>query len=93
MKAELEKKLLEAAETDHLPKNLLNEIFEEYSEKIALAVNPVDCFSAPFIIAALESYKKAVIQQYSGVENAAKDLMEHLNIGRAIVPMKRGGLQ
>lgn len=93
MKTELENQLLEAAKKGHLPKDLLGEIFEAYSQKISVAVNPIDCFSAPFIIAALESYKKAIIQQYPGVEDAAKDLMGDLNIGRAIIPMKRGDPQ
>jgi len=91
MKAELEKQLLEAAKGRSLPDGLINEIFEEYSQKLALAINPIDYPSAPFIIAALNAYSVAIAKQFPGVDSAARDLMSKTASACFKMPVKGGG--
>ncbi|GEM_PF-6163553 len=91
MKAELEKRLLDAAKTMNIPDSLINEIFEDYSQKIAMTVNPIDRSSAPFIIATLNAYSIAITRQFPEVEKAAQYLMSKTASACFAVPIKGGG--
>lgn len=91
MKPELEKRLMEAARAGNVPDNLLNEIFEEYSHKIFLAVNPLDYPSAPFVISALNSYTKAIEAQFPGAAEASTEMGKKIGSVTFRIPKKGGG--
>ena len=91
MNAELEKRLITAAKSRNISDDLIGEIFEEYSGKICLAVNPIDAPSAPFVVAALKGYVSAIEQHFPGVEDASQELLHKIGSVSIRVPKKGDG--
>ncbi|WP_085833522.1 hypothetical protein [Clostridium merdae] len=90
MRKDLEQKLLSVIFSGKNPEPVFGEIFQEYSGKICNAINPINRVSAPFIIAALEMYKRQIASKVPGSEKAAQDLIDKLPVQYIMMAMNRG---
>lgn len=93
MKKELELRLLKVLSSGEDPEPVFGEVFQEYSGQISNAINPINHFSAPFIIAALEMYKRQIAAKVPGSEVSAQDLIDKLPVRYVTIAMNRGELQ
>lgn len=91
MKAEFEKQFLEAVKSGNVPESLIGDIFNDYAEKICMAINPMDKVSAPFLIAALNAYSEVIAMRYPGARLAACNLSEGIGSVCVNLPITKGG--
>lgn len=92
MNEDFDKRLLDAIkDTGDVPDELINEVFDHYSEKIAIAINPIGRPSAPFILTVLKAYYTALSKQFPGAEQASLGLVCRTGSACIKIPVKDGG--
>lgn len=93
MRKDLEQRLIESTKRGELGEQLLSEIMQDISGQISHVLNPIDCISAPFIVAALNTYANVISAQFSGCEKAAKSINDILKVAYLRIPVKGGNSQ
>ncbi|WP_283608588.1 hypothetical protein [Faecalispora anaeroviscerum] len=93
MRKDLEQRLIESTKHGELGEQLLSEIMQDISGQLSRALNPIDCISAPFIVAALNTYANVISSQFSGCEEAARSINEIMKVAYLKIPVKGGGSQ
>lgn len=93
MRKDLEQRLIESTKHGELGEQLLSEIMQDISGRLSQVLNPIDCISAPFVVAALKTYINVISAQFSGCEEAAASLNEILKVAYLKIPVKGGGSQ
>lgn len=92
MNEDFDKRLLDAVRnTGDIPNQLISEIFEYYSEKVAAAINPIGLPSSPFILAVLKAYYTALSKQFPGAEQASIGFQSRIGSACIQIPVKGSG--
>lgn len=90
MRDDLRRELVEAVTGHGDVKPVIERILEDYSEKIAVACNPVDSLSAPFVIAILNQYSQIVASSYPKAAVSAKEIQANMNCLFVKIPVNGG---